>query len=1022
MAVRAAFYGALKEAFRTADIPWEKCEYEDRGDGALVLGPAELPKGPFIEGLPGALLAALAEHNRTNRPQRRVRLRMALHAGEINYDEHGVTSTAINLAFRLLDAEPLKAELAGSPDALAVIVSSWFFDEVVRHSDGLDQDDFTPVQAKVKETDVGAWLYLPRPAPAGRPATPGPAPRPTAVGPRLLGRDQELARLRRAADTARTGRFTLALITGEPGIGKSFLAGALRRQLAAEGWTVAWGSCPDRDGCSPGQPWTEVLQCLVGRFSREDEAELAPLLDDHATLRAAGDVPAARFRLRTAVSHLLGAVGRDDPLLVVLDDLHQADGEGLALLAHVAEDLDDVPVLLVGTYRSTEVGELLAETLATLARHGPEEIGLTGLDVGGVADLLGELCTRALTGETVAAIARRTEGNPFFVREIARLLENDGEHAAVGEVPPSVRHIVRRRVGRLPAEAQGLLRLAAVIGPEFSLDVLAEVSDLDEESLLACVDAALEAGLLVEPAQDRSLRFAHALVSETLYHDLSRLRRTGLHARVGAALERLRPGDAVALAHHFNAAQAPEAAAKAARYLWLAAEQAERRYAYREAAGFWQQAVLSHAHAPDAAASDRFELVIGSIRTLATAGELKSARDARADALAEVVGLGDAELTARVIVAYEAQGLWPQHGYGVVDERIVDLIDHTLTQLPAALVDLRCRLLACLAVELEQADDPRGEAASQEAVALARRFEDPTLLAAALNARFRRSYWTADLAERETIGAELLSLGREHRLVSVEATGRQALIRCASGRGDFAASDEHAAQLDHLATTYELSNSSAIVAWYRGLRHTVDGRFDAAARAYQQAAELTRQAGMGDIEHGAFPIASLCLAVWTGKLADQVEPCRLVHQRWPVVGAEAYALALAAAGRIEEARAVAAPRRPVPRDIRFKIVMALRGRVGLMLNDQDRIEEAYETLRPVADEVAGGESGGYAVLFPIAQLLGDLALRRRLPLAAVTHYGTATEVATRARVPAWVTAAREARARALAEHRPRRAW
>jgi tetratricopeptide (TPR) repeat protein len=1027
VSVRTGLYGALQQAFRTAGISWADCEHEDRGDGALILAPAQLPKAPFVEALPAALVAALHRHNRGHRATEQVRLRMALHAGEINYDAHGVTSTAINLAFRLLDSAPLKEAFtesarestAVSTGVLAVITSSWFFDEVVRHSRVCDPATYRSVSVTVKETTAIAWVHRPdepheREIPAAR----------EVPGTGLLGRDQELTRLRRAAAAAKSGRFTLALISGEPGIGKSALAGAVARLLAGDGWTVAWGNCPEREGSPAGQPWTEVLSGLVDRFPPRDHAmELAPLLNDHVTLRAAGDVPAARYRLRAAVGRYLGAVTRGSPLLVVLDDLHHADGEVLALLAHLVADLTGDPVLLVATYQPTEVDEQLAETLATLARHGPEHLTLTGLDTGAVAGLIDELCTRTLADQTVDAIARRTEGNPFFVREIARLLENDGEHAAVGEVPPSVRHIVRRRVARLSASAQSVLHHAAVIGREFTLDVLSAVTGLDEDALIECLDTALRAGILDEPSvPSRTLRFAHALVRDTLYNDISRLRRTGLHAGVAAAMEQLHPGDAVALAHHFDAAQAPDAAAKAAWYLRLAAEQAEGRYAHREAAGLWQQAVLSYAHAPGGTVADRLELVIGTIRTLSTAGERVSARALRDDTLAEVVGIGDAELTARVIVAYEAHDLFAQHPVGQAPEKLVDLIDRTLYKLPAWCPELRCQLLASLAIELEQADDPRGEPASVEALVLARQLGDPTLLATALNARFRRSYWTSTLTERERIGTELLALGMRHGLIGVEAAGRQALVRCACGRGSFGAADEHVAELERLATTYDLAAAAASAAWYRGAHHTVAGRFAEAERAYQHAAELTSHAGLADVEQGFFPIASLSLALWTGKLADHVEVCRFAYARSPEQGAEAYALTLHAAGRLEEAREVAAVRHPIPRDMRFKIVMTLRGLVGLALNDYDRVVEAYNALRPLDDEVAGGDTGGYAVLLPIAQLLGDLAVRLDQLQTANAHYRKAREVAERANVAQWVTTARDSLSRTITQFKPQRAW
>ncbi len=134
VAVRDGLYRAMRDAFGRAEIPWDDCRHEDRGDGVFILVPAEVPKGLLAEPLPSALVTALRAHNGTHPGPERIRLRMALHAGEVHYDQHGVTAAAVNLAFRLLDAAALKAALASSPGVLAVIASSWFFEEVVRHS------------------------------------------------------------------------------------------------------------------------------------------------------------------------------------------------------------------------------------------------------------------------------------------------------------------------------------------------------------------------------------------------------------------------------------------------------------------------------------------------------------------------------------------------------------------------------------------------------------------------------------------------------------------------------------------------------------------------------------------------------------------------------------------------------------------------------------------------------------------------------------------------------------------------
>jgi hypothetical protein len=159
VAVRKGLYGALRQAFSRAGISWDDCHHEDRGDGVLVLVPPEVPKGLLAQSLMSPLVTALREHNSAHTGPERIRLRMALHAGEVEYDEHGVTAASVNLAFRLLDASALKAALAGSSGVLAVIVSSWFFDEVVRHSS--TASEYHSVEVKVKETTTVGWICLP---------------------------------------------------------------------------------------------------------------------------------------------------------------------------------------------------------------------------------------------------------------------------------------------------------------------------------------------------------------------------------------------------------------------------------------------------------------------------------------------------------------------------------------------------------------------------------------------------------------------------------------------------------------------------------------------------------------------------------------------------------------------------------------------------------------------------------------------------------------------------------------------
>lgn len=160
LTMRAGLYRTMEYAFDRAHIPWDACYREDRGDGLFVLAPADIPKALFIEALPPALTMGLGEYNREHPPREQIRLRLALHAGEVCYDDHGVASAAITLAFRLVDARPCRVALAGSPGGLAIITSNWFFEEVVRNSEA-GARSYRRVRVKVKKTKTVGWVCAP---------------------------------------------------------------------------------------------------------------------------------------------------------------------------------------------------------------------------------------------------------------------------------------------------------------------------------------------------------------------------------------------------------------------------------------------------------------------------------------------------------------------------------------------------------------------------------------------------------------------------------------------------------------------------------------------------------------------------------------------------------------------------------------------------------------------------------------------------------------------------------------------
>jgi len=159
MAVREGMYRAVSEAFVSAGLPWD--DHEDRGDGIFVLIRPEVPKSLLVEPLPSELVAALNGHNRVHPDEERIRLRMSLHAGEVHIDQNGSAGKSVNWAFRLIEAEPLKAALASSPGVLAIIVSSWFFSEVVRHAAAGVATSYRPVLVTAKDGTEPGWVCLP---------------------------------------------------------------------------------------------------------------------------------------------------------------------------------------------------------------------------------------------------------------------------------------------------------------------------------------------------------------------------------------------------------------------------------------------------------------------------------------------------------------------------------------------------------------------------------------------------------------------------------------------------------------------------------------------------------------------------------------------------------------------------------------------------------------------------------------------------------------------------------------------
>lgn len=255
--------------------------------------------------------------------------------------------------------------------------------------------------------------------------------------------------------------------------------------------------------------------------------------------------------MHRALAAEIAAAASHHPLLIVLDDLHRADTESLTLFARIAQESNDIPVLLVGTYRPQEDTPALAETIARIAPGAPVRLELTGLDVDAIAQIV---ATSVEVGETTLhAIAERTSGNPFFVQETARLLASEGTRA-LSKVPTGVRDVVMRRAALLPLDTQVLLHRATILGREIDVDVLTAMAEgTSEDAVIDGLEAAVLLGLLEETASG-DLRFTHVLIRETLYTTIFGIRRSRWHAQAAQAIEAVRPNNVTALAHHYLAA------------------------------------------------------------------------------------------------------------------------------------------------------------------------------------------------------------------------------------------------------------------------------------------------------------------------------------------------------------------------------------------------------------------------------------------------------------------------------------
>ncbi|HET8628937.1 MAG TPA: AAA family ATPase [Thermomicrobiales bacterium] len=434
----------------------------------------------------------------------------------------------------------------------------------------------------------------------------------------LVGRERELAALRAWLAAALAGQGRLVLVGGEAGIGKTALAEDVCREAEAHGAVDLVGRCYDLSETPPYGPWAEAF----ARAPRGDGVPPPPDL-------AGGTGAASQAALFAQVRDHLAALSTTRPMVLLLDDLHWADSGSLDLLRVLARHLADLPLLLLATYRVDELTRRhpLYQLLPLLVREArAARLDVHALDEAGLRALVAGYALPPADADRLAGYLHgRSEGNPFFAGELLRALaeagalRRDGAGWALGDlaavgVPPLLRPVLDARVDRLGEDTRDLLATAAVIGQEAPLAVWRAVAGADEEALLAVIERAAAAGLLIETPDGAGVRFAHALVREALYEGTSGLRRRALHRRAGEALAALAAPDPDAVAYHFRRAGDD----RAADWLLRAGERARAAYALLAAADRFEAALaLLEARGADAGERARLRFHLAMLRRYA---------------------------------------------------------------------------------------------------------------------------------------------------------------------------------------------------------------------------------------------------------------------------------------------------------------------------------------------------------------------------------------------------------------------
>ncbi len=635
----------------------------------------------------------------------------------------------------------------------------------------------------------------------------------------LVGREGLLAVGAAALADATAGRGRLLLLAGEAGIGKTTLAHAIADLARASGVVVRTGACWETEGLPPFAPWLDALR----RPGADACAEVATRLDaGDAGATDAASARRAEARLVADVVDALFTVSAERTQLVLLEDLHWADGPSLELLVAMAPHLASMPVLVVATYRDDELPS--GSPLASLA-GGADRVTLPGLDTGAVAELLAAVLDRPAEPDEAATVQRQTGGNPLFITQVARLLD-----AGSDGLPSGVQGVLERRLARVSSGCADALGAASVLGHEFDQGTLAAMTGTD---VLPALDEARSARLIV-PDDDNPMRwrFVHALVQATRYAGLGAAEREEWHHRAVGALREREDTSAATLAHHARRGRFDPADPLPAGLLLAAGQEALGRLAWSDATTAFERTLAA---APDGPAGDeaRVEawLGIGSARLRQDRADVAAAFD---EAVAVARRLGRPDLVARAALGFGV-------GLGAFEVRLVDHRQIDLLEAAATELDPQDPLLPLVLARLSVAlafvgsEDRRLDLATR-AVELARALGDPVRLGHTLAAHCDATAGPLHITARLESAAEIITLGQRANDLPLELLGRRLRVVALFEGNDLVEVDFEIAVYERSAAVlgdplygwYALLWRSAR-AWNRGELAEADALVDAAA-------------------------------------------------------------------------------------------------------------------------------------------------------------------------------------------------